>query len=338
MTASTPGTGIVGVELRREATVRVRQPAEILATLDDYGRLDGLPFMPEMLRWCGTTVSVRARADKTCDTVDLKDLRRMTDTVHLGDLRCDGSAHGGCQAGCLLFWKEAWLDASTAADVEQSSDGQAELEAVTSAATADGTRYYCQATELLDASAPMHWWDPGQYVRDVRSGNVSIPRLVRGLSVFFFNKYQGLSKRVLPSRLRIRGARWYPFTIGTAGSSTPRQTLDLEPGEIVEVKSRSEILATLDTLGRNRGLSFDGEMLPYCGRQFRVLRRVERIINEKTGQMVHLPRDCIILAGVTCQAIYHRFCPRAIYPYWREIWLRRVGPSASESVTTDGHT
>jgi hypothetical protein len=33
----------------------------------------------------------------------------MTDTVHLSDLRCDGSAHAGCQAGCLLFWKEAWL-------------------------------------------------------------------------------------------------------------------------------------------------------------------------------------------------------------------------------------
>ena len=29
--------------------------------------------------------------------------------VHLDETRCDGQGHGGCQAGCLLFWKEAWL-------------------------------------------------------------------------------------------------------------------------------------------------------------------------------------------------------------------------------------
>ena len=27
----------------------------------------------------------------------------------LEDLRCDGSAHDGCQAECRVFWKEAWL-------------------------------------------------------------------------------------------------------------------------------------------------------------------------------------------------------------------------------------
>ena len=33
----------------------------------------------------------------------------MRDTVYLEDLRCDGSGHGGCQAGCRIYWKEAWL-------------------------------------------------------------------------------------------------------------------------------------------------------------------------------------------------------------------------------------
>ena len=33
--------------------VLVRSPEEILATLDADGTLDGLPFMPEMLDWCG---------------------------------------------------------------------------------------------------------------------------------------------------------------------------------------------------------------------------------------------------------------------------------------------
>jgi hypothetical protein len=317
------------VSVRRGNTTRVRSAAEILATLDERGRLDGLPFMPEMLRWCGETVEVGARADKTCDTARFPGLRRMTGTVHLADLRCDGSAHGGCQAGCLLFWKDEWLEQPGERTDEEQVAGEpapnrvADLHATTRAVTDDGVRYFCQATELPGATTPLPWWATGQYVRDVRSGNVGFVRLAHGLAVLFFNKYQGLSKRVLPRRLRIHGGRWYPFIAGKL-TSTPRETLDLQPGELVEVRSRQEILATLDANARNRGLSFDAEMLPYCGRQFRVLRRVERIIDEATGRMRDMPRDCIILAGVTCQAIYHRFCPRSIYPYWREIWLRRV--------------
>jgi hypothetical protein len=187
----------------------------------------------------------------------------------------------------------------------------------------ENERFSCQATQLLVASAPLDWWDVSQYVRDLRTGNAGLFKLVRGLAVFLFNKYQGFSKRFLPRPLRIREGKWYPFLYGKL-RTTPTLTLNLQPGELVQVKSKEEILATLDAGGRNRGLSFDSEMLKYCGQLARVLRRVERIIDERTGKMLSLPRDCIILEGVTCQADYHRFCPRRIYPYWREIWLRRV--------------
>src|SRR5215470_14683966 len=33
----------------------------------------------------------------------------MTNSVHLEGVRCDGSGHDGCQASCLIFWKESWL-------------------------------------------------------------------------------------------------------------------------------------------------------------------------------------------------------------------------------------
>jgi hypothetical protein len=36
----------------------------------------------------------------------------------------------------------------------------------------------------------------------------------------------------------------------------------------------------------------------------------------------------IILEDVVCTSCYHPgyiFCPRGTYPYWREIWLKRVG-------------
>jgi len=104
----------------------------------------------------------------------------------------------------------------------------------------------------------------------------------------------------------------------------PHSVLNLQPREIVEVKSREEIFETLDARDRNHRLRFDSEMLKYCGRQGQVLRRVQQIIDERTGKMLHIKRDCIILEGVICTGDYHRSCPRSMYPYWREIWLKRV--------------
>jgi hypothetical protein len=83
-------------------------------------------------------------------------------------------------------------------------------------------------------------------------------------------------------------------------------------------------------------MSFDPEMVPFCGNTYRVLDRVTHIINEKTGKMQHLKNDCIMLDEVVCLACYakyRRFCPRSIHPYWREIWLERAAtncPNAAE--------
>jgi hypothetical protein len=92
--------------------VEVRSPEEILATLDGNASLDAMPFMPEMVKYVGRRFTVSHRVEKICDTV--KDSgppqsRRMYDTVLLDDLRCDGSGHDGCQAGCRIYWKESWL-------------------------------------------------------------------------------------------------------------------------------------------------------------------------------------------------------------------------------------
>src|SRR5213593_1790205 len=102
------------LNLRAGEIVEVLSKNEILATLDPGGRKEGLPFMPEMLQYCGKKFRVYKRADKTCDTIGKTGSRRMENTVHLEGLRCDGGAHGGCQAGCLLFWKEAWLRSALA--------------------------------------------------------------------------------------------------------------------------------------------------------------------------------------------------------------------------------
>lgn len=324
-------------KLRIGDLVEVRSPGEILATLDGRGELDGLPFMPEMLPFCGRRFRVRSLAIKLCDTIDWSGMHRMDGAVHLEDLRCDGAGHDGCQAGCLLYWKEAWLrpvgEATGPAVTTGHRPAREDASAIASSLLANsrgpgtepGTeRFFCQTTEILRAAperiSPLRL---GQYVRDIRSGNARPGPMLRSIAVGAFNEYQDFSRRRLPVRLRIHEGRRYPFIDGRQ-AKTPHQVLNLREGDLVEVKSAREIFETLDPNRNNRGLSFDAEMLKYCGRQARVLRRVERIVDEKTGVMLEFKNPCIVLENVTCDGDYHQYCPRSIYPYWREIWLRRI--------------
>src|SRR5262245_51315125 len=101
--------------------VEVLSLREIRATLDESGCLDGLPFMEEMAAFCGRQFRVFRCVDKVFDYGRSWRLRRIEDVVLLTGLRCDGSAHGGCQASCSLLWKTAWLkpargDAAALAD------------------------------------------------------------------------------------------------------------------------------------------------------------------------------------------------------------------------------
>ena len=109
-----------GLNLKAGEWVIVRSRREILQTLDKDGRLQGLPFMPEMFEACGRRFRVFKRAHKTCDPPSGLHGRRMPSTVHLEGFRCNGAAHGGCEAKCLVFWKEAWLKR---ADGDNAGDG-----------------------------------------------------------------------------------------------------------------------------------------------------------------------------------------------------------------------
>jgi hypothetical protein len=333
--------------------VEVRSKEEILATLDEHGCVDGMPFMPEMLPFCGRCFHVNAVAHKTCDTVNKTwKGRRLHATVHLAGLRCDGSAHGGCQAECNLFWKDVWLkpvnhnqnssSRPSAAQPKALSSGCTESQLLDnihlpSGADEEEPHYSCQATKLYEATEPLAWWDLRQYVFDVVTRNHSVGRVLRVLYLASFRwllrhvpfvyrlvesfndwMHQSLSGRPSPSlRCKIKH-----------GAPTPTGRLDLKPGEYVRIKSQGEIEQTLDETGKNRGLSFDPEeMAPYCGRVFKVRHSVRKIIDEPTGKMLQMKQPCIILEGVVCNAEYARCrlnCPRAIPSYWREIWLERV--------------
>jgi len=325
--------------LRPGEWVEVRSKEEILATLSSDASLDSLPFMPEMFQFCGQRFQVYKRADKTCDTVDKTGGLRLRNTVHLPELRCDGSAHGGCEAGCLMFWREAWLKrvGDEGAPVSKGAAtrvGQCTELDVARAAVVDASQqiYRCQITRLRAFTEPLPWWDVRQYVRDVAVNGVGIGKLMR---VFLFAGYRKLTQlgfgyRALVSLYdwfqALRGGVPFPLRNGKC-EKTPTAVLGLQAGEWVRIKSYPEILATLGPNNKNRGLWFDAEMVKYCGGTYRVAKRVRRILEEKTGKMLEFSNPCIVLQDVYCRAETTEnrlFCPRTMWIYWREIWLERV--------------
>lgn len=332
--------------LRAGDRVVVRSVEEILATLDENGEYESLPFMPEMVRFCNQRMTVYKVAHKLCDTLTGGGLRRMTNAVHLTGARCDGSGHGGCQAACNLYWKTAWLrriDAPTrGADenppaVAGATDDVPELLQRASRAVpdADGAeRFRCQATEMTRAAPErLAVRNVSQLVDDVRSRNAGVLWVLRAFVVAVYNRVQDISSRKLPRPLRLHGGRRWGDLEGTPGR-TPTGRTDLQPGEVVRIKSRGEIAPTLDTKRMNRGMGFDVEMARHCGKTVRVERRVENIIDETTGRMLHMRQPCIVLEGVICEGAYTLSCPRAITPYWREIWLDRVADAADAAAVS----
>ena len=67
--------------------------------------------------------------------------------------------------------------------------------------------------------------------------------------------------------------------------SSDQEVLHLKPGELVEVKSEKEILATLDTKREHKGLMWMVGMRKYCGKSYRVLKRVQSIRLESNLEM-----------------------------------------------------
>ncbi|WP_089172913.1 hypothetical protein [Bosea sp. AS-1] len=336
------------MQLRAGDWVEVRSKEEILATLDKSGRFEGLPFMPQMFEYCGQQFQIYKLAHKTCDTVSGDYVgRRLPGGVHLAH-RCDGKAYGGCQAGCLIFWKQAWLKPAGKGDFSETSDTK-HLAAscteadVTSATHAPGTgstqdvRYSCQATELLKYTQPLKWWDARQYFEDYTSGNNSLPRMLRGFLYFAFI-FVTMAKR----RRLGRPARWlydrvqsmwggvpFPRRVGVLahGTAGPVRELNLQAGDWVRVRSFEDIRKTIDTFNQNRGMSFDAELVPYCGKVLQVRTRVEIFVDEKTGFMRRLKTPAVILDNSYCRSRYSEcrlFCPRSIYTWWREIWLEKI--------------
>jgi hypothetical protein len=300
--------------LRPGDFVEVKSPGEILQTLDADGALDLLPFMPEMVDFCGERFRVAKRVVKTCYYGTSSGMRKFPaeDVVLLEGLRCSGAAHDGCEKACNIFWREAWLRKVDGPNPNQSVPDPESNGLRARLKTSIGPKtYFCQASEILNATRELsHWERFGKCVSEVRAGNCGVTEMAQRVSVWLF--------------WRIRRVFFGAYAHGSQ-KATPVESLNLRIGELIEIKPLESIEKTLDEEAFNRGLFFTPAMGGLCGQQHRVESKPEKIIVDGTGEMRQL-RNTVFLEGSLCGCSCVAFggCPRGEFAYWREIWLRRT--------------
>jgi hypothetical protein len=199
--------------------------------------------------------------------------------------------------------------------------------------------YTCQFTQLSAASRPLSRWDVRQDLRPLLNGNLTLRAFLVGMFTRVFNRLD-----------RFGGGSGYPPLARSTRKTTPPPDLSLSPGQPVRVLGGERIAKTLDGAGRNRGLTFDREMLKHCGQHCCVSKRVDRIIEVGTGRLLAMKTPCLVLEGVDNSGEFLRFWPQHEPLYWREVWLepdgtnRNVGaesrssppPANTASASVDG--
>ena len=107
-------------------------------------------------------------------------------------------------------------------------------------------------------------------------------------------------------------------------SSSVNDSLNLQPGEWVEVRSIDEISLTLDDRRKYKGLYFMAEMEKFCGKKFKIFKKVEIIKLEPTGEVRKLRSPTVFLEGVYCNGELQEGCDRSCFHFWKEAWLKRI--------------
>ena len=211
-----------GSRFEKGDVVEVLPWEELIGKLDRNGTTDGLPFMPEMVKYCGQELTVTKRLERTCEDLE-GGMRRIRNVVFLNELRCDGSEHGGCQKGCCFLWKDAWLRTPKAPSRSEHDPA----ESFPFPYKFEDQRYSCQATELVRATENLSALDIRSYFRDLRAKTYSPLEMLR------------LAFHALVQRMRFHLAgRSHRFLEGDR-TKTPVGNLNLQAGEwVVREESR----------------------------------------------------------------------------------------------------
>jgi hypothetical protein len=190
----------------------------------------------------------------------------------------------------------------------------------------------CQQEELV-ASPPIDLQDSGRrpcqsQQEEMLASSQTYPQVFYLMDRAKTHGLSGTMRRIF--RMLLRRSPPDPLADRGPADAVPpaeiEEKLNLQPGELVEVRSREEILSTLDANGLNKGLLLMPEMLQFCGQRFKVFKRVERFVLEHTGEFRRM-KNTVLLDGVLCDG-WGGACNRSCFFFWREAWLKRVEPQA----------
>jgi hypothetical protein len=107
--------------------------------------------------------------------------------------------------------------------------------------------------------------------------------------------------------------------------------MKFRPGDWVEVRSKEEILRSLDKKGQLEGMPFMPQMFQYCGQRLKVYKRAHKtcdtvfpVRGRRVSDAVHLDLRCDGEAYGGCQA--------ACLIFWKTAWLKPVSGEAKHIV------
>jgi hypothetical protein len=99
--------------------------------------------------------------------------------------------------------------------------------------------------------------------------------------------------------------------------------MKLKVGDWVEVRSKEEILGSLDKMGRLEGLLFMPQMFQYCGQCFQVYKRAHKTCDwvyktwgRRLANGVHL--------SLRCDGMSYDGCQNACLLFWKDAWLKPI--------------
>lgn len=129
---------------------------------------------------------------------------------------------------------------------------------------------------------------------------------------------------------------WAPSAWGTRRAcllDAEHKCPSLKEGDVVRVRSREQILQTLDNRMKLGGCYFMDGMWQFCGREFVVEKRVDCFFDELSHK-VYKPHDLVLLRDARCDGrvpCYARTCQRSCLCFWKEAWLEKSARIPEES-------
>lgn len=162
-----------------------------------------------------------------------------------------------------------------------------------------------------------------------------VPKFAMGVAKPGKKSFMGYIKIQLALPWNLYVKRWLKqtyFRFAQLQKNNPSQlaakefspAIPFESGDLVWVRSREEIDATLDPFKELKGCAFLQEMYKYCDTQQRVLKSMQRFIDERDYKLKKV-HGIILLEGVICNGTpAFGACDRCCFLFWREEWLKKT--------------